>query len=62
MNVVLTNWHESEICTWCERQKECVSQAKPAEAHHAKAGRWRVASPTEGDRAAHHWLSNASPL
>ena len=25
MNVNLTNWHETETCTWCEREKECVT-------------------------------------
>ena len=25
MNVNLTAWHETEICTWCERSKECVT-------------------------------------
>ena len=25
MNVTLTQYHESETCTWCERTKECVT-------------------------------------
>ena len=25
MNVSLNAWHEQHHCTWCEKQKECVS-------------------------------------
>lgn len=25
MHVTLTGWHETQSCTWCEKQKECVS-------------------------------------
>jgi hypothetical protein len=25
MNVTLTELHESETCTWCERTKQCVT-------------------------------------
>ena len=25
MNVSLTAWHSEQACTWCEKQKECVS-------------------------------------
>jgi len=27
MDVTLTAWQESEACTWCEREKECVTVA-----------------------------------
>ena len=25
MEIMLTAWHEAETCTWCEREKECVT-------------------------------------
>lgn len=25
MNVSLTAWHDSSTCTWCEKEKECVT-------------------------------------
>lgn len=25
MNVTLNAWHAEQNCTWCEKQKECVS-------------------------------------
>ena len=25
MNVVLSHWHESDTCTWCEKTTECVT-------------------------------------
>ena len=25
MNIVLSEWHESTNCAWCERSKECVT-------------------------------------
>lgn len=25
MRVTMTAWHEREPCTWCEREKECVT-------------------------------------
>lgn len=27
MHVVLTTWNERDTCTWCEREKECVTAA-----------------------------------
>lgn len=25
MHVTLSSWHESAVCTWCEKDRECVA-------------------------------------